>query len=185
MKKIMFSFFAFIMLFTLAVPVFAASGLNEAEQSIIDAAKKEAAGFTMNNSQKAKYESMLAQVTAYFKQDDVDVTAEAAETVVSCFKAAAAELPKDVTHYSLTQNVKAGTAVSNYINKACDALNVKVTVEGSVITLTDLSGRVVASSKEVVNQTGGSWVPFVAMVAFMAAVVGGSLIYGFRKKAAI
>lgn len=183
MKNIKIKALAIVMVLLIAIvpmTAFAATGINDNEQQLIDDASAALAGFTLNASQQAKADSMLAQVESYLA-GDYELTADQYSTCKAQLDVIVASLPADLSNLSINELYKSTPAISAAIDAVASALGITIDIGSGSVTIVDKGGNNVADTKDPVQQTGVA-VEYLMIAAFaFVAVIAACAVVAKKK----
>ena len=122
------------------MPVNAASGVNEAEQQILDYVEK-GVNIQGETISFAKGSDEYITLEEYFALDDIDLTQQDVDTIVSSVKNTQAYLE---IHWNDEMTVETLNEVINLIDPGINTLNMKISydVKSDKLILTDMDGNV-------------------------------------------
>lgn len=152
------------------VSAFAASGINDAEQSILDELK---AGIVLSDGTEAFVPTAYVNSAEnYFNRDDVNLTAEQAAEVIKYVKEgkAVVQASDKADLNALTYAEKAKILEAG--KKACKVADLTLTFDKSSkkVVITDANGTIVfEASATLIKTTGAADVDMSASIAIMAS----------------
>lgn len=171
------------------VPAFAASGINENEQAVYDALFS---GIKVGDATVDFLDGRKAEVTNFFNQDDVDMTAEQRDEILSYLnatfalttdpeaiawakagKTSLADLPQRIKEVMLDSGTKACAVMG---------LTFDYTVAGNHVTITDAEGNVLVDTTAVIKYTGTTnYTAIILAAVVLIAVLAGAAYIALRK----
>lgn len=176
----------------LVTPVSAASGINAAEQQLLNAVAK---GVTINGKTYAYGEgtSEYAQVKNIFDQDGMDLTSADVKTFSTTMKDVEAYLAgKELTAQVITEAIAKVAPITNILgvtvsyDASTDSLSVKGADGSAVVSYKDVvknNGSVTNTTNNgVLENTGEDFMGTYAVFAGLAVVLAGAGAVALRKK---
>lgn len=182
-KKSIFSI-VLILVLSLAssVTAFAATGLSEAEESIL--AKLEA-GVEVNGQVIEVPASYINQAENEFMKNDVDVTADQADVINSKIDEVA-EIAKaeNITKASDLANSDSIDELVAIVKEAAEVVDYTVAYDAAtgVVSVTDPAGVDVFTTKSVINQTGFDMTATVVVGSVLVTLLAACIVIASKKK---
>lgn len=159
------------------IPAFAASGLNENEQAVYD---KLFSGVKIGSTTVYFLDERQAEVTNFFNQDGVDMTAEQKDQILALLDEAMnlntnAEVIKwaeagNTSLAKLPRNIKEVLLEKGTAACAVMGLAFEYNSANNQVTITDAEGHILCKTEAVIKQTGS--VDYTAIIIAAVAMFG-------------
>lgn len=180
------SIFSIVLILVLSlassVTAFAATGLSEAEESIL--AKLEA-GVEVNGQVIEVPAAYINQAENEFMKNDVDVTADQAEVINSKIDEVA-EIAKaeNITKASDLANSESIDELVAIVKEAAEVVDYTVAYDAAtgVVSVTDPAGVDVFTTKSVINQTGFDMTATVVVGSVLVTLLAACIVIASKKK---
>lgn len=181
LKRFMVGVLAGVMTLAMAVPVFAANGINAEEQKLINYAQEKASELGVADSKV--YKTNYNEAVGYLKSNDVDLTAAEVDTLLKATDSVVSQAKDAMGNSgSLVEWAKANPAawkslqgsIQSELKTAAKKVGITLSFDGkSGVSATANGKTVTTASKSTVKQSGMAANGTVAVVAFLAIALTG------------
>ena len=186
-KRVLIALLTGVMTASMSLTAFAATGVSDSEQKILDKAAAVRGGYTMTANQEKKYNDAMAQATSYLQSNDLND--DQVNSIVGALENASAALSAacpdgDLTKLSAADKKALASTVASALQAGADAagINVSISSNGTATFTSVQTGKPVASTDKTVKTTGAAAGTTAAVIAAMVVVLGGCVLAAKKKK---
>lgn len=175
-----------------SVNAFAATGLSDGEQSLLDYASKKAGQYGV--SETFLFKSYYDEVSRYLAANDEDLSDETVKTMLATAEIEAAKIEKVLDEYGTTSLVvlhkeypqvweDLWNEVRNDVTPGVLEFGVIVSadVKAHLFTLSDKDGNAITTGGDPIKWTGAGMAPVAAGITVMAAVLAACAFVAYKK----
>ena len=193
-KKLVSFVLAGAMTLAMSVSAFAATGVTETEQKILNEAKAKAVELGVNVNTSQRYKDYYAQAETYLVKNDL--TDKQVDALVAAVDEAAATAKKEMSSNGvsklgdLSSSVFAAleSKVSSQITKAAEAVGIHVTKTANGWEVQDVNGNTVAQnttgtngSNATIKQTGAELTTTVVMAVMFVGALSACVVVAKKR----